>query len=264
MPELDKKYIAPNLTKAVQVINFLTNQPAGATVQELTDSLDVAKTTIFRICYTLKHEGFFLQDDITGKFSLSRKFLQVGLASIGEESLMAKALPVMERIRDEFHETVLLGVLMNNEVSLMDQVMGDHPFTFFLKPRRSFVLHASAPGKVFLANLPEERYEDLVNGLTLTKFNERTLCTKETLFPELHRIKEQGYSVDRAEEIDGVHCVASPIHNQHGQVIAVIWMTGPAFRIPESDFPKIGEFMKAECQKLSEKLGYTEKKPQTT
>ena len=252
----DGKYLIPNLQNAIRLVEELTAHPKGLTLAELIQTLNLPKTTIFRITQTLQFHNYVYKDEETNCFFLTRKFMRIGLAAMGEESLIENSLIHMRRLRDDIHETILLGALLENQVVLLEQVMGTHPFTFYLKPGKHFNLHASAPGKVLMAFSAEAEKKRLVQSLDMIRFNERTITSVERMEKELATIKQTGYGLDRAEELEGVHCISAPIFNQNGSVLAAIWTTGPSRRLPESDFEMVAKKVKDCALRISATFGY--------
>ncbi|TKG95983.1 IclR family transcriptional regulator [Puteibacter caeruleilacunae] len=250
------KYFVPNLVKAVKLIELLADHPKGLSLTELVTLLNLPKTSLFRITNTFIHLNYLIKDNDTGKFLLSRKFLRIGLSSMGEQSIIEKAIIPMRELRDDIKETILLGALMDREAVLLEQVMGTHPFTFFLKPGKHFNLHASAPGKAILAFLDEKERNRVLNRMEFTRFNQNTITSLEKFREELEITRKRGYSLDCAEEMIGVHCVGAPILDQNGVVLAAIWTTGPSGRISVDDFETIGQKMMACANKISRSFGY--------
>jgi DNA-binding IclR family transcriptional regulator len=91
----------------------------------------------------------------------------------------------------------------------------------------------------------------------LEKFTENTIITKKDLENEFKKIREQGYTVDNMEHEEGVLCVAGQIRDYTGKVIASISISGPAFRINESNIREIAKKVKKYCDGISEEMGYS-------
>lgn len=250
------KYIIPNLQNALSLVDLISKHKNGMSLAEMIQQTGVPKSTLFRICTTLMESGYLMKDEETGNFVLTRKFLRIGLAALGEESLIEKALAPMRELRDAVNETVLLGTLMENDVALLEQVIGNHPFTFFIKPGKHFVMHASAPGKALLAFLKDEDRETIFSKIEMVPYNERTIITREAMMKEIDDIRQMGYAVDRAEEMDGIHCVAAPVFDQHRHPLAVIWTTGPSARLTEAQFEAVGQAVMECAHKISVRFGY--------
>ncbi len=251
-----EKYITPNLEKALQMIEVLSNYPEGLTLAELVNELSIAKTTLFRLTQTLLLHNYLYKDKETSRFYLSRKFLRIGLSALGEESLVENAIVHMRLLRDEIKESVLLGALLETEVALLEQVMGTHPFTFYLQPGRHFNLNASAPGKVLLAFSEEKDRDRIIKKMDFPKFNQNTITTPEGLYSELEGVRHRGFAVDCAEELEGVHCLSAPVFNQNGVVIAAIWTTAPSSRLPIENFESMSIKIKDCALKISRTFGY--------
>jgi DNA-binding IclR family transcriptional regulator len=61
----------------------------------------------------------------------------------------------------------------------------------------------------------------------------RTITTAKRLLKELRLIRERGYGLDEEEREKGVCCIAAPIRNHNGEVVAAISVAGPIQRMPK-------------------------------
>ena len=82
------------------------------------------------------------------------------------------------------------------------------------------------------------------------------MTDKESLLKELEKIRKQGYAIDNMEHEEGVSCVAGPICDYRGEVIASLSISGPAFRMDNKDISIISETIKKYCKFISEEIGY--------
>ena len=110
-------------------------------------------------------------------------------------------------------------------------------------------------GKVMMAHLPEERLARiLARGLpSLTK---HTITDPQQLRSQLHRIQQVGYGIAEQELEEGLSAVASAIWNHDGQVVAVISVSGPSFRLPGDSLEELGVTVKQAADSVSRKIGY--------
>jgi len=165
----------------------------------------------------------------------------------------------MHSLRDKHKETVALGILRGNNGMVLNEVQGTHLFRFVLEPGRKFNLHTSVAGKSILAFLPKSESEELIDKIDFKSFNERTIASKSDFLKTLKKVKKNGYASDKAEEIDGMHCIGAPIFNRQGLPIAAIWISGPSMRIHEKEFHEIGESVRKHADSISFSLGYYSK-----
>jgi IclR family KDG regulon transcriptional repressor len=120
-------------------------------------------------------------------------------------------------------------------------------------------LHCTALGKVLLAFLPEEERKKILEQKELPRLTDNTITDRNKLEKELSKIQKQGFSLDQEENEKDVRCIAAPIRNYRGKVIAAISISGPAFRIDKKVQNNLKEALIETSTKISKRLGYDEK-----
>lgn len=255
--ESKSPYHIPILAKGMEVIERVAASPQGLTLQELVGHTGHSKTSVYRITCSLEEMGYLRKNRFTGAYSLTRKIFGIGLSTLGTTTLLEHAYHPMRRLRDVLHETVVLGTLMDTNIVILEQLIGSHHFSFILKPGMGICLHASAPGKVFLAYIDEAERTRLMQGLELTRFTATTLTSVPELLEELQQIKISGYAIDRGEELSGVRCIGAPVFNQAGKIAASVWLSGPAERLPDSSMGEKAGYVTDCAAEISEILGFS-------
>ena len=166
---------------------------------------------------------------------------------ISEQNLVERSLRRMRLVRDQAGETVLLGTLGDGYGLVVEQVPSNQPVKFLIDIGHRFPLHTAAPGKALLASLPEDELEQQLRRMLFTRFNERHDYRPRPVLEELAEVRVRGYAVvDRGEEIDTLHCVAVAIYNSREYPVASMWVTGPSFRMKETDFENIASIVDGE------------------
>jgi DNA-binding IclR family transcriptional regulator len=249
-------YQVPALDRALAIMELLAKHPEGMRMREIAEALSLPANSVFRITALLRDRGYLLRDDDGMRFQLSRKLLVLGYAAIGEDKLVEHAMETMQQLRDITEETVLIGVRVDLEGLVLEQVAATQPLKFLVDPGTRFPLHTSAPGKAIVAFLPPAEKESILSRLNYKVYTKNTITSRSKFEAELVDVQAQGYGVDRAEQVDGLHCLASPIFNHRGYPIASIWVTGPGFRFPEHQFDKIGKKVVKAAERISAKFGY--------
>ena len=246
-------YHVPNLKRALLVLELLGETRGGMTISEIVEALSVPKNSIFRITATLLDSGYLLRNN-EKKFVLTRKLLAIGSSAVSEYSLVEKSFDIMCQLRDLLQETVLIGTIAQNEFIVMEQAAGKHPFKFMLDIGSRISLHTAAPAKSIMAYLPEKQLEHLLNVMDFKQFNQRTITTAAGFRAALEEVRQHGYALDRAEELDGVHCIGAPVFDRYGYPVASIWTTGPSERLPDSLFETLGQQIKEHADRISQRL----------
>jgi DNA-binding IclR family transcriptional regulator len=238
------------------MMELLLEHPEGLPQSEIAARLGCAKTSVYRISMTLVRYGYLVRDEDTKIIRLSRKLVAMGSRTLAEEDLVALSVEVMKSLRDQVRETVLIGTIVETELVVLGQVLGTHHFKFSVDLGTRLPLHAAAPGKAILAWLPTKERDEIICAMPFVKFNDQTIRTPQEYLAELKTVLQDGYAVDRGEQLSGIHCVAAPVFNRHGYPIASLWITGPTDRIRRSDFGPVGAKVLEHARAISGRLGY--------
>ena len=180
----------------------------------------------------------------------------MGLATLGNTSIIEHAYEPMRHLRDKLKETVVLGTIMDDKIVILEQILGSHHFSFILKPGMNVCLHSSAPGKIFLAFMNDDDCDEMIRNIDFIRFNDNTITNSKSLKAELEKVRQQGYALDMGEELVGVRCVGAPIYNQSGQITASVWITGPAERISDINLNQYSKDVVACADEISFRMGY--------
>jgi len=250
----------PNLERALQIIELMSGHKGAIGISEIARLLDIPKNSVYRITGTLHAHGYMIKDEENKTLKLSRKLIDIGFSALSEQDLLEKSLDIMRELRDATGETVLLGVLLETDGVILNQVVASHPIKLTVDIGIRFNLHCSAPGKVLMAFSDEDIKENHLKQIKYVIYNERTISNESDFLIEIDKIRYKGYSTDLSEQFEGVHCVGAPVFGHDGKVIAAVWVTGPSYRFPEKDFEKIGNVVKMHAKKISQRFGFQDNK----
>jgi DNA-binding IclR family transcriptional regulator len=256
MEKSEDNYKVPNLEKGIAVLEYLSLQSLGATLQDIKAALDISQTTAYRILNTLVRLGYLLYNEDSKRYKLSRKLLTLGFRSLNEHNLLETVLPHLRELRDQVKETVCFGVLGSKKGIFIEQAQGHHTFRFVLSPGKPFDLHCSAPGKAIMAYLPNTIRDRYLSYMEFTRYNARTITTREAYLEELEKVRKCGYAIDDEEELNGVVCIGAPIFNYTGYPCGSIWISGPKDRLTDEVKESTIKLLKETTGTISMELGY--------
>ncbi len=221
-----------SLQKAVQVLKCFTSTRPELRLTEISQQLGINKSTVHNILATLELENLVEQDRETGKYRLGLAILQ--LAHVVREGLGLRrtVLPIMERARDWFQETVHLALEQEGYVVYLESVQPADRSVARLAAGKRVHLHCTGVGKAILAFLPPERVHEIVRARGLPRFTPHTITSWADLQRELEVTRQRGYAVDNMEHEWGIRCLAVPLRGEDGRVVASMSISGPAERFP--------------------------------
>ena len=252
----DENYKVPNLEKGIAVLEYLSYNSEGRTLQEIKQALDISQTTAYRILNTLVRLEYLYFEEKTKRYQITRKLLTLGFCSLKEHNLLEIVLPKLRDLRDILKETVCFGVLGNEKGIFIEQAQGLHAFHFVLAPGKPFELHCSAPGKAIMAYLPNTVRDRYLSYMQFQRFNANTITDRDTYLKELEKVRENGYALDNEEELSGVICVGAPVLNYTGYPCGSIWISGPKDRLTEEQLRTTILIVKEIAGQISVGLGY--------
>ncbi len=227
---------APALQRGLALLQALATRPNGATQSELAGYLKLPQTAIHRIAAALEHLGYIQKHPETRTLRVTQKLLLLGQPHSGSRSLIEACLGSVRKIAALTNETTQLCVLAGAECVILEQIPSRHPFKYVVDLGSRAPTQCCAPGKAMLAHLPEPELSQTLEQLAYKPFTSQSILSEAALRSELLNIKTQGYAVDRGEHFEGIHCIAAPLLDVHGNPFAAITIAGPSARIPKSHF----------------------------
>ena len=257
MKKTKPNYPIKVLDKSLSVLELLLQKDSAMNMTELSERLELYPSTIHRILDTLKYRGYVEQDPHTQKYQLGLKALELGMAKLHQMDLVREATPYLKELENQCNETVHLGVLEEGEVLYLAKEESSQTIRMISYVGKRAPLHCTALGKALLAYLPEGERKKMLSKKVLPRLTENTITDKRELEKELGKVREQGFALDREENEKDVCCVAAPIRNYQGEVIAAISISSPVFRIDKNAQNNLKEALIQTCREISTRLGYS-------
>ena len=245
------------VSNALKILEILSDKPQCG-VSELARSLGRQKSTVFRVLNTLKSEGYIAQDEENEKYSLTLKLFKIGYNTVNNLDFNKAALPVITRLSQLSSETIHLCTIENDRLVYIQKIESTYALkvTMMSKVGQSTPLYCTGVGKVLLAYQNAEKIRRYLQTTEFQKFTEHTIVNPDDLTLELEKIRLSGIAYDNEEHELGVRCVAAPLFDRRGEVIAALSISGPTIRIPDEKLLFMEELVKKAAYEISAKIGY--------
>jgi len=228
---------SPTAAKTLALLDLVARHPRGLTAAQASRASGITANLVFRILKTLVAMGYCVQHSATKTYAVSGRLLEMSAPKAGGRSLAVAADEPLRGLRDACGETVQLVIESAGKALVLEQVQGTQPLQVCGQVGMRVPLHSCAPGKAILAWWDAARRAGWYDRRPLKRFTRTTLADRRSLETDLAASRDRGYAIDRAEGIDGIHCVAAPVLDAHGRPLAAVTMMAPAARLPEADFP---------------------------
>jgi DNA-binding IclR family transcriptional regulator len=227
------RYTVDAAAKALDLLTAFSFREPRLSLADLATRTGIPRPTAFRLLTTLEQAGFVSKR--SGEYQLGIKCFVLGNIVASSLDLREKARTHLERLRDVTGETVHLAVLDQWQVLYLERLQSPHPIGFMRsRVGGSVPAYCTSLGKTLLAFKPQEDVGEWLRTQTLKAMTPATITAPRRLLKELRAIRERGYGLDEQEHEIGVRCLAAPIVNHAGEVVAAISVAGPADRMPRS------------------------------
>jgi DNA-binding IclR family transcriptional regulator len=229
----------PSVDRALNLLELLGSTTAGMNLSMISRKLDIPKSSAYYLVATLAKRNLVRRSPSGRVYSLGTNALTFAKKDPAELDLKTLCSPYVQSISNKLGMTAQIGIREGAEARIIDRSE-----TYGLRldswVGRHFDLHCTAIGKALISCLPDAEIETLFRSRGLPKHNQNTICSLELLKNQLAEVRRHGFATDDEEHELGVRCVASPIFNPSGGVVAAICAFSPATRIPCSQMPNIG------------------------
>lgn len=248
-----------SVIKAVMILEELAESAEGLGLTEISKRLNYGVSATYHILNTLKLHSIIEQDKKTKKYRIGVGLFRISSMAKRQYSLVYIAQPFLDKLRVMVDETSNLMVLDGYEVAYIAQSESTKLLKMFTQLGAKAPLYCTGGGKAILAYKPVSFQDLILSKISLQRYTDNTITTIEDLRKEFRLIKKQGYAIDNEEREEGIICVASPIFDCYGEVVAAISISGPSYRIKEKDLSNIISSVVLTAKEISANLGYAEK-----
>jgi IclR family KDG regulon transcriptional repressor len=250
-------YIVKPVYKALNVLRCVGEHGGRLTLTEVSRLTGLHKTTAYRYLHTLAECGFVAHDPRTDTYGLGMRVWELGRLVSGDMRVREVALPVMRELRDEFNETVNLGILDGKEIVYVEMLESGHALSMRARVGGRDPAYSTSLGKAILAFLPEEEQRYHLPS-RLSPRTGRTHTSLKALRDDLSATRRRGFALDNGENEEDARCIGAPVFDQSGSVVAAISVSAPASRLPDELQPRVAAAVMKAAETISERLGYPE------
>lgn len=217
-----------SIVKATVILRKLGLFPQGTTVSELAAEVRMSRPTVFRVLLSLEKTGFV--DRIENRYVLGWELARLGKLADPYAGLASRVQPLLDALTVRLQESSTFSVATGPlDFELVAESVGSRMLTTQQYVGQKYPLHASATGKIILAELSDSDVERLLPE-RLDSFTPNTIVARTDLIAQLRTIREQGYSILDAELEEELFAIACPVRDDQDVLIGVVNVNGPRQR----------------------------------
>ncbi len=190
------------------------------TLSEVAAATGLSRAAARRFLHTLVRLGYMRSAD--GRFELRPKILELGYAYLSSRTLPEVAMPHLEELVEQVHESSSVSELDGGDVVYLARVPTKRIMAVAISVGTRFPAYATSMGRVLLAAQPGPWLDAYLSTVSLYHLTDHTITTESALRQELRKIRARGWALVDQELEEGLRSLAAPIRDSDGTVVAAV------------------------------------------
>jgi IclR family transcriptional regulator, acetate operon repressor len=246
--------------KALRLLEHLAHSDEQVSLADLSRKLLLPKATSHRLARMLERDGFVNKDPVTLRYSLGSHFENIALSALRNSASANRRRQLMEELAERLGVRINFAVIKSGQLMLVEWVNSVSLIRIDLKPGTQVPAHCSASGKLLLAFSPDVVRKQFLKLAPFKSLTAATITSAKALARELALIRRRGYAEDRQEFLAGVCCLAVPVRNAEGEVVAGLALMAPEISLPLRQARRHLPELRACADAISESYGWSRSK----
>lgn len=243
-----------SLDRGLIILEAVAKSKGSVSLGELTEVLDIDRSSVFRLAGTLKRRGFLAYPTGRKDYILGPSLWRLAHKYDWGNMLVKVSHEILKELASETTETAQLAVREGNHSFFIDSAAANQVISISGRIGESTPLYCTAHGKALLADFDAAELEAVFGTAPLQPYTKRTVESIKQLAKICAETKARGFSTDDEEYIEGVRCVAAPIRAEDGQVIGAIGISAPLTRFSKDRYEICGQQVSKAAEQISNRL----------
>ena len=216
------------LKKALQMLEYIANQPDGVSLIDICSQLSMAKSSAYVLLMTFVNMGY-VKKSTNNRFIIGMKPFEIGSKFVENNDFSLYSRDVLKELVDAVDETAHLAVLDGSDVVYLSKCDCSHVVRMSSSVGKRIPAHATALGKALLSGKTDEEIREMYSG-GMRKITAKTIDDVDILLQQLNETRQTGFSYEQEESTLGVQCIAVPVKEHSGSVYLGLSLSVPIIR----------------------------------
>ena len=244
-----------SVDRTFDILEILARNQAGMNLTDIGQEIGLHKSTVHRLLGTLKERGYVEQGAFPGVYKLGLKFVHLAGSYLNGIELKTESETFLRDLSNLLSQTVFLAVLQGDQVVYIDKCEQANSLRRYAIIGRRAPLYCTSLGKALLLDKSEAEIRSILGDTPFKRRTGRTVRDVDEFLEDLRGAAERGWTRDDQENEKGVQCMAAPIRDYRGGIIAAI-STAWNIEFNRRDFEKLAPLVKGTADSISERLGW--------
>ncbi|WP_351224927.1 IclR family transcriptional regulator [Streptomyces sp. NPDC002133] len=249
--------LVPAVSRALDILELFLSSDGTLSAPEVIRKLQLPRTTVHELLTTLAARNYLMPvPEQPGRYRLGVRIYQLGSRYAEQLDLAAEGRQVAREVAETCDETVHVALLEDTDVIYIAKVDSTHAVRMVSAAGRRLPAHCTAVGKMLLASLPPAELDSRIEGRELVAMTPGSITDPDALRVVLDAIRERGIATEHQESNPDVSCVAAPVRDSAGRVVAALSVSVPMIRWSEERETELAELAAKGAADLSVRLGH--------
>jgi len=244
-----------SLDRGLLILEAVGKSPEPVSLGQLAAMLGIDRSSAFRLANTLKRRGYLANPSAGRDYLLGPSVWRLSRRYDWSRMLVRVASQPLKALAAETNETAHLAVREGKRALFIDHAASSHVISISGQTGELVPLYCTSHGKALLSDFEERDLLDLFGGKPLKAYTKNTIQSIRSLAVECRTIREKGFATDESEYLEGVRCLAAPIRDRDGAVMASIGISAPAARFPKERERELAPRVVAIAAQIEEMVG---------
>jgi IclR family transcriptional regulator, KDG regulon repressor len=251
--------IIQSVERALRILDLFDEYETELKITDISERMQLHKSTVHSLLKTLQSQHYIEQNIENGKYRLGMKLFERGNLVIRSLDIRSIAKRYLIDLSVKTSNTVHLVILDGKEGICIDKVEGSSATVLYSRIGRRIPVHCSAVGKALVSFKSKDELKEILKGYQYKQHTVNTITNEKDYLAELEKVRKAGYALDQEENEPGITCIAVPIWDHSGSVIAAMSMSQPTVRLHAAEQKKSIKMLQTAAMQISEAMGYVKR-----
>ena len=244
--------------RSLELLELFAAHRDGLTLGEVCVLTGWPKSSTLALLRTLRAHDYLSDGSRDHAYRLGHRVAWLGASYLAGINLVQEGLEIVRRVSRQCDETVHLATLRGRDVHYLVKEEGSSHMRMVSAVGTTFPAHGTGVGKTLLSGLASYEFDALYPpGTHLQRLTPHTITDRAALLTELAEIRSRGYAYDSGESTVGLQCIAAPVRDATGHIVAAMSVSVPAPRFTDDRIPGLRASILDGTRQLSMRLGHS-------
>lgn len=245
------------LSRAFDILELLALSRTGMGVTEISTRVGLHKSTAHRLLGALMSRGYVEKDATSTAYRIGLRVVELASLHLKSIELKTEAAPMLRRLLEQSGQTVHLATLIGDEVVYIEKLCAFGDIRMYSEIGKRVPAHCTGVGRALFLDVEREQLAARFAGYDFMPCTDNTRTSLRLFLDDMDAFRTLGYVIDNEEHEAGIRCVAAPIRDFTGAIIAAVSTTGPKAALPPEKDEEVSGWVLKCAADISRRMGYS-------